>query len=56
MKDLLKNLGLISILAGVLILSIAVYKETQTNAKLIVSLILVIFGLFGHIVLNKYIE
>jgi hypothetical protein len=56
MKDLLKNLGLISILAGVVILSIAVFKETQTNTKLIVSLILVIAGLLGHILLNKYIE
>lgn len=56
MKDLLKNLGLICILAGVVILSIAVFKETQTNAKLIVSLILVISGLLGHILLNKYME
>jgi uncharacterized protein YjeT (DUF2065 family) len=56
MKDLLKNLGLILILAGVVILSITVFKETQTNAKLAVSLMLVVVGLLGHIIINKYIE
>ena len=56
MKDLLKNLGLIFILIGVVILSIAVFKETQTNTKLIISLIFVFVGLMGHIVLNRYIE
>ena len=56
MKDLVKNLGLISILIGVVILSIAVFQETQTNTKLIISLIFVIIGLLGHILLNKYIE
>ena len=56
MKDLLKNSGLIFILIGVVILSITVFRETQTNAKLIISLILVVVGLLGHIILNKYIE
>lgn len=56
MKELLKNIGLILILVGVVILSIAVFKETQTNVKLAVSLILVVVGLLGHILLNKYIE
>ncbi len=56
MKDLLKNLGLISILIGVVILSIAVFRETQTNVKLVISLILVVVGLLGHIILNKYLD
>lgn len=56
MKDLLKNMGLISILLGVVILSIAVFFESQTNVKLVISLILVVIGLFGHILLNKYVE
>ncbi|MEX0988425.1 MAG: DUF1056 family protein [Bacteroidales bacterium] len=56
MKDLLKNLGIISIVAGVVILSLAVFRETQTNAKMAVSLVLVVVGLLGHIILNKYIE
>jgi hypothetical protein len=56
MKELLKNLGLISIFAGVVILSLAVFNETQTNTKLGISLFLIVVGLLGHIILNKYIE
>lgn len=56
MKDILKNLGLVFIIIGVVILSIAVFRETQTNTILIVSLILIVGGLFGHIFLNKYID
>ena len=56
MKDLLKNLGLIAVVAGVIIVSIAVFNETQTNAKMAVSLVLVIVGLIAHIILNKYID
>ena len=56
MKDLLKNLGLISIIIGVVILSIAVFNQTQTNAILVISLIFVLLGLLGHIILNKFLE
>lgn len=56
MKDIIKNLGIISIIIGVIILSLAVFKETQTNAKLAVSLVLIVIGLIGHIVINKYVE
>jgi uncharacterized protein YjeT (DUF2065 family) len=56
MKDILKNLGILSIIAGVVILSIAVFKETHTNTTLAISLILIVAGLIGHIFLNKYID
>jgi uncharacterized protein YjeT (DUF2065 family) len=56
MKDILKNLGIISIIAGVVILSIAVFRETHTNTTLAISLILIAVGLLGHIILNKYID
>jgi len=56
MKDILKNLGLLSIIVGVLILSISVWTENQSNGKLLASLILVVFGFFGHILLNRYID
>lgn len=56
MKDVLKNLGILSIIAGVVILSIAVFKETHTNTTLAISLILIVAGLIGHILLNKYID
>jgi hypothetical protein len=56
MKDILKNLGLIFIIIGVIVLSVAVFRETQTNTILVISLILIVGGLFGHIFLNKYID
>lgn len=56
MKEVLKNLGLICIIVGVVILSIAVFKENQTNTKLMISLILVVVGFLGHIFLNRYID
>lgn len=56
MKDIIKNLGIVSIIIGVIILSLAVFKETQTNVKLAVSLVLIVIGLVGHIVINKYVE
>ena len=56
MKELLKNLGLLLIVIGVLILSLSVFRETTTNARLAVSLILVVVGFLGHIILNRVIE
>lgn len=56
MKDILKNLGILSIIAGVVVLSIAVFKETHTNTTLAISLVLIVVGLLGHIFLNKYID
>ncbi len=53
MKDILKNLGLLSIVVGVVILSLAVFKDTQTNTILIISLILIVVGFLGHIILSK---
>lgn len=56
MKDLLKNLGLLVIIAGVVLLSIVVFRQTHSNSELAVSLILIAVGLVGHIVLNKVID
>lgn len=56
MKDLLKYLGLVSILIGVFILSISVFRETATNTRLAVSLIFVVIGFLGHIILNRVID
>jgi len=56
MKEILKNLGLLSIVIGVIILSVAVFRETQTNTKMAISLILVVLGFFGHIILNRLID
>ncbi|MCK5067987.1 MAG: hypothetical protein KAR16_11130 [Bacteroidales bacterium] len=55
-KDLLKNSGLLVILAGVIILGIAVFTKVQTNTHLGISLGLIIVGLLGHIVVNKLVD
>ena len=53
---LLKNAGLLIILIGVIILGIIVFAESQTNASLALSLVLIIVGLIAHIVIGKMLE
>jgi hypothetical protein len=55
-KTLLKNAGLLIILIGVIILGIVVFTGTQTNASLALSLVLVVVGLLGHIVIGRLVE
>ena len=56
LNDLLKNAGLLVILAGVIILGIVVFTGAQTNAYLSLSLVLIIVGLLGHILINKLVD
>ncbi len=56
LKELLKNSGLLVILAGVIVLSIIVFAKGQTNSSLSLSLGLVIGGLIAHIVINKLVD
>ena len=56
MNDILKNLGLIVILIGIIFLSIVVFNQSHNNAQLAICLVLVIVGFIGHIVLNKFIK
>ena len=56
LKDLLKNSGLLLILAGVIVLGIVVISKVQTNAYLALSLLLIIGGLLAHIVISKMID
>ena len=56
LKDLIRNAGLLVILAGVVILAITVYQCNQTNTYLSLSLVLIIAGLLGHIIINKVVE
>ena len=56
MKGLLKNLGLILILAGVVILSGCSFTgNVNNNAILGTSVVLVVLGLISYIVINKKI-
>jgi len=54
MKEILKNLGLLIILVGVIFLGIVVFAEQQTNAKLVASIILIIGGFLAHILIHKF--
>ena len=56
LKELLKNTGLLIILAGVIVLGISVFTKVQTNAHLSLSLGLIIGGLIAHIVIGKILE
>jgi hypothetical protein len=55
-KELLKNAGLLVILAGVIVLSVVVITKVQTNTYLSISLVLIILGLLAHIVINKIVD
>ena len=56
MKGLLKNLGLILILVGVVILLACSFKgNVNNNAILGTSVVLVVLGLISYIVINKKI-
>ena len=56
MKGLLKNLGLILILAGVVIpLACSFTGNVNNNAILGTSVVLVVLGLISYIVINKKI-
>lgn len=53
---LLKNAGLLVILIGVIILGVVVFTGSQTNANLALSLVLIVVGLLGHIVINRMVD
>ena len=56
MKGLLKNLGLILILIGVVILLAFLFSgNVNNNAILGTSVVLVVLGLISYIVINKKI-
>jgi hypothetical protein len=56
LKELLKNAGLLIILAGVIVLGVTVFTKIQTNSHLSLSLGLIVGGLIAHIVINKFVE
>lgn len=56
MKYLLKNLGILMIIAAVVILGVYAMNNYVDNIYLIVSLLLIIGGIAAHIMLNKKVE
>ena len=55
-KDLLKNSGLLVILAGVIVLGVVVFTKVQTNAHLGLSLGLIVGGFVAHIIINRLVD
>ena len=53
MSELVKNLGVIVLLIGVIILAVPAITGGVTNTILIAGLAVIIFGYVGHIVINK---
>ena len=56
MNTLLKNLGVIILLVGVVIIAIPTITETPNNAYLGFGLFTVVLGFVAHIFLNKKFE
>lgn len=53
MSELVKNLGVIVLLIGVIILAVPAITGGVTNTILIAGLAVIILGYVGHIVINK---
>lgn len=53
MNELIKNLGVIILLIGVIILAVPTLTGGMSNAILLTGLGVILLGYIGHIVLNK---
>ncbi len=56
MNELLKNLGVIVLLIGVVILAVPALTGGMTNAILLTGLVVIVIGYLSHIVINKRVE
>ena len=56
MSELVKNLGVIVLLIGVIILAVPAITGGVTNTILIAGLAVIILGYVGHIGINKKME
>ena len=56
MSELMKNLGVIVLLIGVVILAVPAMTGGLTNAVLMTGLIVIVVGYLSHIFINKKAE
>lgn len=56
MSELVKNLGVIVLLIGVVILAVPALTGGMTNAILLTGLAVIVVGYLSHIVINKHVE
>ena len=56
MNELMKNLGGIVRLVGVVILAVPALTGGMTNAILLTGLVVIVIGYLSHIIINKRVE
>ena len=56
MNELIKNLGVLVLIIGVVVLAVPFFTGGMTNGILLGGLALVVFGYLGHIVINKRMD
>jgi O-antigen ligase len=56
MNELVKNLGVIVLLIGVIVLAVPALTGGLTNTILLAGLGIIIIGYIGHILINKRME
>lgn len=56
MKYLIRNLGVLMIIAAVVLLGLYAFNNMVQNTYLIISLALIISGVIIHIIVNKIVE
>lgn len=56
MSAIVKNLGVIILLIGVIILAVPAITGGMSNTILVIGLAVIILGYLGHIFLNKKVD
>ncbi len=56
MSELIKNLGVIILLIGVLIMAVPAFTGSSSNTTLGAGLAVIIIGYLSHILINKRFE
>ena len=56
MKLLLKRLGILFVIAGVIILAVSEFSKMESNSMLILSAGLIVGGLIAYLIVNNIVE
>ena len=56
MKELLKNIGPIFILIGVVLLAFYYFSQSNKNIYLVSAGVIMVVGFFAHVIINKSLK
>ncbi len=56
MKEFLKYLGAIIVLAGAAILAVYYYGQSNSNTLLVAAGVTMVVGFFAHVIINKNLK